>query len=69
MAGDPRESLELWLSSCKDFLYLEVPWVVKSGVISPLIWTMTIVTLHITHLITTHEPPSRQYFNVSMRGV
>ena len=33
-------------------------WVVISGVISPLIWVITIVTLLITPLITTHEPPS-----------
>ena len=29
-----------------------------SGVISPLIWLITIVSLLITPLITTHEPPS-----------
>ena len=29
-----------------------------SGVISPLIWVITIVTLLITPLITTHGPPS-----------
>ena len=29
-----------------------------SGVISPLIWVISIVTLLITLLITTHEPPS-----------
>ena len=34
-------------------------WVVISGVISPLIWVITIVTLLITPLITTHELPSR----------
>ena len=34
-------------------------WVVISGVISPLIWVITIVTLLIGPLITTHEPPSR----------
>ena len=33
--------------------------VVISGVISPLIWVITIVTLLITPLITTPEPPSR----------
>ena len=33
-------------------------WVVISGVISPLIWHITIVTLLVTPLITTHEPPS-----------
>ena len=31
---------------------------VISGAISPLIWVISIVTLHITLLITTHEPPS-----------
>ena len=34
-------------------------WVVISGVISPLIWVINIVTLLITPLITAHEPPSR----------
>ena len=33
-------------------------WVVISGVISPLIWVINTVTLLITPLITTHEPPS-----------
>ena len=33
-------------------------WVVISGVIRPLIWVITIVTLLITPLVTTHEPPS-----------
>ena len=38
-------------------------WVVISGVTSPLIWFITILTLLlITPLITTHEPPSRQGF-------
>ena len=32
-------------------------WIVISGVISPLIWVISIVTLLITLLITTHEPP------------
>ena len=32
-------------------------WVVVSGVIGPLIWVVTIVTLLITPFITTHEPP------------
>ena len=32
--------------------------VVISGVISSLIWVIRIVTLLITRLITTHEPPS-----------
>ena len=33
--------------------------IVISGVISPVIWVISIVTLLITLLITTHEPPSR----------
>ena len=33
--------------------------VVISGVICPLIWVITIVTLLTTPLITTPEPPSR----------
>ena len=35
-------------------------WVVISGVISPLIWVIIIVTLLITPLLTTHEPPSKR---------
>ena len=38
---------------------LGVSWVVISGVISPLIRVISIVTLLITPLITTREPPSR----------
>ena len=34
-------------------------WVVISGVIRPLIWVISIVTLLITLLITTHEPSSK----------
>ena len=34
-------------------------WVVISWVVSPLIWVISIATLLITLLITTHEPPSR----------
>ena len=33
-------------------------WVVISGVISHPIWVITIVSLLIPPLITTHEPPS-----------
>ena len=40
-------------------------WVVISGVLSPLIWVITIVTLLITPLITTHEPPSSAYPGIS----
>ena len=35
-------------------------WVVTSGVIRPLIWTITTVTRLITLLLTTHEPPSTE---------
>ena len=38
---------------------------VISGVISPLIWVIVMVTLLITPLITTHEPPSSQRHNAS----
>ena len=34
-------------------------WVVINGVNIPLIWLIITVTLLITPLITTHEPPSR----------
>ena len=34
-------------------------WVVISGVLSPLLWAISTVTLLITLLITAHEPPSR----------
>ena len=39
-------------------------WVVISGVISRLIWVLSIVTLLVSPLITTQEPPSR----VCMKG-
>ena len=32
-------------------------WVVTSGVMSPLIWVISVVTRLITPLLTTHEPP------------
>ena len=37
---------------------LEGSWVVISGVISPLIWVIIMVTLLLAPLITTHEPLS-----------
>ena len=41
-------------------LILGGSWVVRSGgVISPLVWVITVVTLLIAPLITTHEPASR----------
>ena len=36
-------------------------WVVIGGVMRPLVWVITIVTLLITQLITTYEPASREY--------
>ena len=39
-------------------LLLRGSWVVINGGISPLIWVITIATLLITPLITTHEPRS-----------
>ena len=44
-------------------------WVVISGVISPLIWVISIVTLLITLVITTHEPPSRGVSGQRSRGL
>ena len=43
-------------------------WVVISGVISPLIRVLSIVTLLITPLITTHEPPSGAVFDTVPPG-
>ena len=34
-------------------------WVVINGVISPLIWVISVGTLRITRLLSVHEPPSR----------
>ena len=39
------------------FIVLGGSWVVISGVIRSLIWLMITVTLLITTLMTTHEPP------------
>ena len=50
------------------FRVLGGSWVVIGGVISPLIWVITIVTLLITPLITPHEPPSTG-FRVQGLGV
>ena len=48
--------------------------VVISRVISPLIWVISKVTLLITRLITTHEPPSRaervvRFGKLQLRGL
>ena len=45
--------------------YLEVHWVVISGVISPLNRVIITVTLLISPLITTHEPPSSSLNSLS----
>ena len=45
--------------TCLNFQVLGGSGVVISRVISPLIWVISIVTLLIILLITTHEPPSR----------
>ena len=42
-----------------DLLAISKPSVVISMVIRPLIWVITIITLLITPLVTTREPPSR----------
>ena len=51
-----------WISVCVtcscDLGVLAGSWVAISGVISLLIWVITIVTLLISLLITTPEPPS-----------
>ena len=47
-------------------------WVFISGVISPLMWAITIVTLLKTPLRTTHEPPStglRPFFAGEFQGL
>ena len=44
-------------------------WVLISGVISPLIWVTSIVTLLLTLLITTHEPPSAGKLRVGIQGI
>ena len=40
---------------------LGITWrfVVIAGIITPLIWVITTVSLLLTPLITTHEPPSK----------
>ena len=41
--------------------------VVISRVVSPLIWVITILTLLITPLLTTHEPPSEGWHKCSFK--
>ena len=54
----PASSSSWTTSTLPAWILLGGSWVVKSGVKSPLIWVITIVTLLLTPLITTHEPPS-----------
>ena len=42
---------------------------VMSGVVSPPIWVIIIVTLLISTLITTHEPPSSQSLDLGRHGL
>ena len=53
MLRNPDGALRPWE------LILGGSWVVTNGVRSPLIWVLITVTLLITPLIATHEPPSR----------
>ena len=59
LVPEPETSQALNPELCKPWTLLGGSWVVISGVISPLIWAITIVTLLISPLITTHEPPSK----------
>ena len=74
LTRQPQSNLRLW-SCCNFLIHfleqslarllmvkwglLGGSWVVISRVISPLIWVITIATLQITPLVTTHEPSSR----------
>ena len=65
----PRPSPESFQGFRVEESVLGGSWVVISGVISPLIWVITIVILLITPLITTHEPPSRGFYKGFVRGL
>ena len=55
----PSPSLQVSGNSFREMLLvLGGSWLVTSGVISPLIWVISTVTLLRTPLITSHEPPS-----------
>ena len=49
----------VWLPAPPGVGLLGGSWVAINGLISPLIWVRSIVTLLITLLITTHDPPSK----------
>ena len=55
--GSPPTPSHPW--ALLQHLLLGGSWVVIFGVISPLIWVTTMVTLLIAPLLTAHEPPSR----------
>ena len=57
-AGIRSDRAAFWLTSAYCQLLLGGSGVVISRVISPLIWAISIVTLLITLLTTTNEPPS-----------
>ena len=48
---------------CRLCALLGGSWVVIRGVISPIIWVITIVTLLKAPIINTHEPPSNAAHN------
>ena len=49
----------LWVDPQLNQPLLGGSWAVISGVVSPLIWVIIIVTLLRALLVTTHEPPCR----------
>ena len=59
LAGFASEGLEFGAVS---HTVLGGSWVVISGVISSLLWVLTMVTLLITPPTTAHEPPSNSDF-------
>ena len=68
-AGQPRaRAMAVFQDNpCLDIL--GGSWVVVNGVISPLIWVISIVTVLTTPLVTAHEPPSGAYRRVDPQGV
>ena len=67
--GLPRCDRTGWISRFKNSPVLLGSWVVVSRVISLLKWVITIVTLLITPLITTHEPPGTRKHGVKTSAV
>ena len=63
----PFRGLRVPLKVPWSFILPEGSWVVISGVIRPLVWVISIETLLITLLITTHEPPNRILWGSRLR--